>query len=92
MKGKTIARFIDALYDNPEIEAQFRNIRFMVSGYLDADDNYTLRVDTIEKNSVQLFSLTSKSRQECVSVFENARIFCGLTIYEAEKEIEVLFG
>lgn len=29
---------------------------------------------------------------ECTAKFENERIFDGLTIYEAESEIEVLFG
>lgn len=29
---------------------------------------------------------------ECVESFEKAKIFDGKTIYEAEKDIEVLFG
>ena len=33
-----------------------------------------------------------KNLSECVKKFENATIFDRLTIYEAEKEIEVLFG
>lgn len=34
----------------------------------------------------------SKVRNECVEAFEKAKIFNGKTIYEAEKDIEVLFG
>lgn len=35
---------------------------------------------------------TSKDRQECVDAFENAKIFDGKTIFEAEKDIEVIYG
>lgn len=33
-----------------------------------------------------------KDFRECFSKFEKARIFDGLTLYEAEQEITVLYG
>ena len=36
--------------------------------------------------------ITYKVRYECVEAFEKAKIFDGKTKYEAEKDIEVLFG
>ncbi len=39
-----------------------------------------------------IFRCHGKNNAECLKQFENAKIFDGLTIYEAEKEIEVLYG
>ena len=46
----------------------------------------------IDYSRKELFKHTSKVRNECVEAFEKAKIFDGKTIYEAEKDIEVLFG
>ncbi len=40
---------------------------------------------------VKLHIDAGKDFAECTLKFENAKIFDGLTIYEAESEIEVLF-
>lgn len=92
MKGKKITEFIDSLYCNPELEILFRKKHLMVSGYVSKDGFYTLQIATVEKNSKKLFSVTSISRQNCVHQFERAKVFDGLDIYEAESEIEVLYG
>ena len=39
-----------------------------------------------------IFRCTGKSFAECAKQFEEAKIFDGKTIYEAEQDIEVLYG
>lgn len=93
MLGNNLNEFIDDMYHNPEKEISYCGKRYMIAGYVDETcELYTLEVYTIEKDSKELFKFTSKVRYECVEVFEKAKIFDGKTIYEAEKDIEVLFG
>ena len=93
MLGNDLNEFIDDLYHNPEKEISFRGKRYMIAGYInETGELYTLEVYTIEKASKELFKHTSKVRYECVEQFEVAKIFDGKTIYEVEKDIEVLFG
>ncbi len=47
-----------------------------------------LRIDKYEKT----YTYIGKDFAECTSKVESARIFDSMTIYEAESEIEVLFG
>ena len=90
MIGKSFQSFIDELYYNPEIEFFYRGERYMISGYVE-ENQYTLEVTNIGTSSV-LFKVTAASRDACVLNFENAPIFNAKTIFEAEKEIEVLYG
>jgi hypothetical protein len=53
---------------------------------------YTLEVTLYDSKIYELFNHSSNNRQECVEAFEKAKIFDGMTIYEAESEIEVIFG
>ena len=93
MLGNDLNEFIDDMYHNPEKEISYCGKRYMVTGYVDETcELYTLEVYTIEKDCKELFKHTSKVRYECVEQFEVAKIFDGKTIYEAEKDIEVLFG
>ena len=93
MKGNTINEFISDLFNNPEKEIVYHNSNYMVCGFVDKYENkYTLEVYTIAKKPTTLFTYTSSNRQECVGAFEDAKIFDGKTIYEAENDIEVLFG
>ena len=93
MLGNDLNEFIDDMYHNPEKEISYCGKRYMVTGYVDEKGElYTLEVYTIEKDCKELFKHTSKVRYECVEAFEKAKIFNGKTIYEAEKDIEVLFG
>lgn len=39
-----------------------------------------------------IFRCLGKDFRECFEQFEKATIFDGMTIYDAESEIEVLFG
>lgn len=73
------------------MEIEHNNIRYMINGYIDGFD-YILKVDTIEKNSKNIFLSSNPNREICVKQFEEAKIFLGKTIYEAEAEITVLYG
>ncbi len=93
MKGNTLNIFIDDLYHNPEKEILYNNQQYIISGFVDrTGELYTLEVYTIGKESKTLFAFTSKIRRECVEAFEKAQIFDGKNIYEAEKDIEILYG
>lgn len=92
MTGNNLNDFMDDMYYNPEKEICYRSKKYMVTGFVhEAGKLYTLAVYTVEENSKTLFSYTSEIRSECVKQFEKAKIFDGKTIYEAEKDIEVLF-
>lgn len=93
MKGNTLNEFINDLYYNPEKEILFHNKRYMLSGFVDATGEiYTLEVYTIGEECKTVFEHTARARHECVAAFEKAKIFDEKTIYEAESDIEVLYG
>lgn len=93
MRGNSLNEFIDNLYYNPEKEISYRGVKYIVSGFADeAGERYTLQVAIISEEPKVLFAHTSKDRGECVRAFEKAPIFNGKTIYEAENDMEVLFG
>ena len=92
MQGKKLSLFIDALYINPEIEFEYAGKKYLVSGYRDDNNEYLLRVDTIEASSRQIFFIRDEDVQKCVTAFEQARLFDGRTIYEAHDEIAVIYG
>lgn len=101
MKGCSIGEFIDDLLSvgGPEkefvfrdkfyfLETMFREERNLNELYLDEYDNS----DPKSKLYLQTYSFWGRNFFECVKQFETAKFFDGLTIYEAEKEIEVVFG
>ena len=92
MKGKTLRQFIDDLYYNAETEFIFNGKKYIISGWLNEDETYTVALYSIEENSQELFSCTSGSRPEIVKTFEVAKIFDGRTIYDVEKNIIVTYG
>lgn len=93
MKGNTLSEFIDSLYWNCDKELFYQGRKIMVEGWLNPKDStYTLRAFECCKGYPELFSKTDSNRNVCVSAFEKAAIFDSLTIYEAEKDIEVLYG
>ena len=92
MQGKKLSLFIDALYTNPEMEFEYAGKKYLVAGYRDDNNEYILRVDSIEASSNQVFFFKDISIQKCVEAFEEAPIFNGKTIYEVEKDITVLYG
>lgn len=101
MKGNTIGEFIDDLLltGGPEKEFTFRTKYFFLettsnreSGTLEmALDEYDNTAPE-NKKYICTHSFAGDNFAECVAKFENAEIFDGMTIYQAEQEVEVLFG
>lgn len=92
MKGMLVKDFIEALYNCAEIEYLYHSKRYMLEMWNNGNGMYCLTIDTVELKSKKIFSLDNKSIYDCVRIFEKAKIFNGKTIYEAESEIEVLYG
>ena len=101
MKGNTLAQFMDdiLLTGGPEKEFVFRNQFFFLETVLcDDGESHDLYIDVydnsdpLDKKYIKTHHFVGKTMAECVSKFECATIFCGLTIYQAEQEIVVLFG
>lgn len=92
MKGNTLNEFIDSLYLNCDKEIVFHNRKMMIEAWLNPEEaTYTLRVFECSEGEPVLFSKTASDRSGCVASFEEAKIFDGKTVYEAESEIEVLY-
>jgi len=92
MQGKKLSEFIDSLYSNPEMEIEYLNKKYLVSGYRTEDNEYVLQVDTIEANSEQVFYCKSIKIEICIEAFEKSQMFDGKTIYQVEQNITVLYG
>ena len=101
MKGNTLAEFMNDLLSmgGPEKEFVFRDrFFFLESVYLENGAVLELYLDEYDNRNPQdkvfltTHSFCGKNLSECVKKVENATILAGLTIYEVEKEIEVLFG
>ena len=92
MQGKSLSEFIDSLYINPEMEIEYSNKKYLISGYRDDDNSYVLRVDTIAVSSKQILFVKNSDVQKCVEAFETEKFFDDKTIYEIEDKITVLYG
>lgn len=101
MKGNTINEFISDLCANggPEKEFVYGDKYYIIqAGSKENDEKTYLRLDiyNCENNEagelINTLWFAGITLMKCVEEFENARIFEGKTIYEAEKGIEVLFG
>ena len=101
MTGNTISEFIDDLLmmGGPEKEFCFRNKFYFLETTYDQNSNaYVLCIDEYDNTTpdarslIHSYSFVGKNYNECVNKLEEAKIFDGLTIYQAEQEIEVLFG
>ena len=96
MKGNTLAEFMDDLLvsGGPEKEFVFRGKRYFMESQPYADNPNLTEFVIFECFGEEnyIFRCHGKNNADCVKQFEIAKIFDGLTIYEAEKEIEVLYG
>ena len=96
MKGNTLGEFMDDLLTmgGPEKEFAFNGKMYMLETYYDHDNQlYEMVVfECNDSDEPYIFRCKKHSLSECVEAFEHAAIFGGKTIYEAEREIEVLFG
>jgi len=101
MTGNTIGEFIDDLLmmGGPEKEFVFRKkYYFLETTYDESTSIFRLCIDEYDNTKperkilIQSYCFTGKNYAECVNTFEDAEIFDNMTIYQAEQEIEVLFG
>lgn len=100
MKGNTIQQFIDDLLTmgGPEKEFVFRGHLYFLETIYDQerqmDNLYIVEYDNIDgaEDYKAVYNFRGNDFSECVKQFEKAPIFDGLTIRQAEQEIEVLFG
>ena len=99
MKGNTLNEFMDDLFSlgGPEKEFIFRGRNFFLETKYDEESGcldmciQEYKKDENQKN-INEIHFTGSTQTECVKAFEEARFLDGLNIYEAESEIEVLFG
>ncbi|MCH4071430.1 hypothetical protein [Pseudoramibacter sp.] len=101
MKGNKIGEFIDdlMLMGGPEKEFIFHDkYYFLETTWDNSNSCYTLCIDEYDntnpksKSFIRSYKFTGRNYIECVKKFECSKIFDGMTIYQAEQEIEVLFG
>ena len=95
MKGNTLSQFMDDLLTSggPEKEFTFRGRQYFMEARYYADTGMTdLYLNEYGCEPEREFAFRGADLRECVHKFEQAEVFDGLTIYEAEQEIEVLFG
>ena len=100
MKGNNLGEFIDDILisGGPEKEFIFRDKYYFLESTYHTDDSIELHIDEYDEGKsnepkyVRRYSFFGKNLYDCMNKFGLAKIFDGLTIYEAESEIEVLFG
>ncbi len=96
MKGCTLAEFVDNLLTmgGPEKEFLFRGRRYFmeVQPYETNPSLIEFVIFECFGDENYIFRCHGKDFRECFDQFEKATIFDGMTIYEAESEIEILFG
>ena len=101
MKGNTLTEFLDDLYSTggPEKEFIYGDKSYIIQAEnKNSDKKSCLRLDIYKCENkeagdyLQTYLFEGINLPECVKQFEQAKIFDGKTIYEAEKDIEVLFG
>lgn len=96
MNGNTLSEFMDDLLamGGPEKEYLFRGRRYFLQCQTYEKDPSLIEMVIYEcfGDENYIFRCHGKSFAECVAQFEQAAIFDGMTIYEAESEIDVLFG
>lgn len=95
MKGNTLSEFINDLLTTggPEKEYLYRGKRYMLECIFDEATQLTeLVIFQCFDDEDYVFRCKGKNFAECVEQYEKATIYDGRTIYEAEDEIEILFG
>ena len=101
MKGNTLTEFLDDLLASggPEKEFIFRDKTFFLEAiYSEMKKKHGLRLDEYvqERNGELRLEKSSEfwgdSFIECTEKFENAPLFDGMSICDAEAEIEVTYG
>ena len=96
MIGNTLSEFIDDILTmgGQEKEFLFRGKKYMLQCQkYEANPSLTeLVIFECFGDENYVFFCHGKDFRECFEQFEKVTIFDGMTIYDAESEIEVLFG
>ena len=96
MKGNTINEFIGDLLSmgGPEKEFIFRSKKYFLETTFNNKENIKELVifECCDKANPYIYKSQGKTLKDLVNQFEKANIFDGMNIYEAENEIEVIFG
>lgn len=96
MKGNTLTEFIDDLLTmgGPEKEYVYKGNKYFLETQPCKQDSTLIELVVFECFGEEnyIFQCQGKNYAECVEQFENAKIFDGRTIYEAEDDITVLYG
>lgn len=96
MKGNTLAEFMDDLctMGGPEKEFVFRGRKYFMEAQPYEKDRTQVEFVIFECFGEEnyIFRCHGLDNYDCVKQFEIAKIFDGMDIYDAESEIEVLFG
>lgn len=88
MKNGDVREFIDGLHYGDERFFLFKGEKYFLQGYY-VDGKPILELYVIENpNNEFEWRAVSNSHDYPVSEFENAKIFCGKSFWEIEKEIE----
>jgi hypothetical protein len=95
MKGNTLNQFMDDLYSmgGPEKEFLYNGKKYFLQCEAVPNSNMIeMVIFECFGEEKYIFRCKGECFGDCVEQFEVAKIFDGKTIYEAEKDIEVLFG
>ena len=96
MIGNTLSEFVDDILTmgGPEKEFLFRGKKYMLQCQKYETNPSLMELVIFEcfGDENYVFRCHGKDFRECIEQFEKATIFDGMTIYDAESEIEVLFG
>ena len=96
MKGNTLTEFMEDLLTmgGPEKEFLFRGKKYLMESQpYDKDPTQTeFVIFECFGSQNYIFRCHGKNNRECLLQFEKAKIFDGGTIYDAESEIEVIYG
>ena len=95
MKGNTLQQFIDDLLTmgGSEKEYLYRGKRYMLECEKEPEEGkIVFIIFQCFGNQEIIFQCKGKTFRECFEQYEQAPIYDGKTIYDAEREIEILYG
>ena len=96
MKGNTLTEFIDDLLTmgGPEKEYEYRGNKYILEcqPYEEDADQIEMVISECFGGENYIFRRHGNTLKDCVSQYEEAKIYDGRTIYEAEHEITILYG
>lgn len=93
MKNANSQEFLDTLSIGMDKEFSFRGVTYFAQGWHEDDGSAFMCVDRDDSSDEGYFwSINAASMDECYTEFLKAPIFEGLTFWEAEKEMEWIYG